>query len=158
MKDKLGRIWLLVLLGLIVGLAGALWWSASRRAPVTNLEYLTYEVSQILGCPAYVIAPELASDLNGNGRPEYVFSCDSILSRPQERFILAEIFDKKPQVLLHFSNGQWVVGRGPKMEALYWMLDRRRRVILLNPIQEERQSETLWRMIWKGGQVQLEEE
>ncbi len=158
MKDKLGQIWLILLVVFIIGLSIALWWTARRRALVTNIDYLTYEAGRILGCPAYPIGPDLAKDLNQNGQSEYLFSCDSSLAQPHKRFVVLEVLHKKPTVLLHFAEGQWLAGEGPAMDEAYWLLDRRQRILLLSPIKNQQQTETLWQMIWKSKGMAFEEE
>ncbi len=147
MKDQLGRIWLLGLLLLILGLSIWLWMNARGTAPQAQEDYLLHEAAQRLGCQPYLLSKGLEIDLNADGKREYLFSCDSALSASHHKFVLLQIVRKKIQPLLYFEEGQWHVGEGPSVSSGTWLIDRRREALLFLS-SDEPESGQYYRLIW----------
>ncbi|MCX7607359.1 MAG: hypothetical protein N2170_08880 [Bacteroidia bacterium] len=132
MKDRLGRIWLIGIVGALIVLSVSLWWQGARRKEPARETYLWAEAQKHLGCSPYLLNKGLHTDINENGAVEYLFSCDSALSDTHTRFIWLEILGKQVQVLLYHTEEGWKVGgRREASSGVSWLLDRRRRTLLV---------------------------
>ncbi|MCS6789902.1 MAG: hypothetical protein NZ580_02825 [Bacteroidia bacterium] len=137
MKERWGQVWLLSILLGIVGISLALWQTGQQQAPEAQLLYAHGEASRILGCSSKLLHPGVRLDLNQNGFPEYLFSCDSELTQTHRRFIMLEFRKRKVRVLLHHDYTGWVRGQGPEAVRGYsWLLDRGEGVIQALPVLE----------------------
>ncbi|MEN2993577.1 MAG: hypothetical protein ABDH91_08520 [Bacteroidia bacterium] len=135
MSDRIGKIWVLSLVALILGLSLSLWWHGRTASPEAQLTYLTAYAQQELGCRPYLLNSNLKMDINKNGFPEYLFSCDSALSAIHQRFIWMELQRRRLRVLAYYTPEGWQVGQGPtQAEGFYWLIDRRHGGFLLLPI------------------------
>jgi hypothetical protein len=150
MRDRLGQIWLLMLLGLIIGLSVWLWVSGRKEAPQASEIYVSYEASRLLGCQPYVLNKTLPLDINRDGVREYLVSCDSSLSSQHFHFAVVQVRKKGIEVFMHFRNGVWLVGRGPKAEGGHWVIDRGERRLLFVD-----EAGNYYRLIWNQGYIEL---
>lgn len=137
MREYWGRIWLVSILLGTAGVSLALWLTGQQQAPEAQLLYAHGEANRILGCSAKLLHPGLSLDLNQNGFPEYLFSCDSELARTHKRFVMLEFYKRKAKVLLHYEPTGWVKGEGPTgVQGYSWLLDRGQGVIQALPLLE----------------------
>ncbi|MCS7162922.1 MAG: hypothetical protein NZ958_06340 [Bacteroidia bacterium] len=135
MSDRIGKIWVLSLVALILGLSLSLWWHGRTASAEAQLTYLIAHAQQQLGCRPYLLNSDLKMDINKNGIPEYLFSCDSALSAIHQRFIWMELQRKRLRILAHHTPEGWRVGQGPtRAEGFYWLIDRQHSRFLLLPI------------------------
>lgn len=137
MKERWGQIWLISILLGVVGISLALWLTGQQQASEAQLLYAHGEASRILGCSAKLLHPGVQLDLNQNGFPEYLFSCDSELAQTHTRFIILEFRKRKVRVLLHYQPTGWVKGEGPeRVQGYSWLLDRKQGIVQALPILE----------------------
>jgi hypothetical protein len=145
MKDTLGKVWIIGIFLAILGLGVSLWWKGRADAQPAQIFYLEAEAQKYLRCPCYLLNDGTFIDINENEIPEYVFSCDSGLSRVHTRFIWVEMEKKNLHVLLAHSEKGWEVGGSPEpSEGVSWLLDRRKKNFLVIPAGQEEPKELIW--------------
>ncbi|MCS7296715.1 MAG: hypothetical protein RMK19_00860 [Bacteroidia bacterium] len=148
MTDKLGRLWIVSISVLLVGLIIYLWWAGVSLAEPSQETYLTAEAARRLACKPYLLHPGIVLDANENGAKEYFFSCDSSLNVPHQRFIWMEVYDKEVRVLLWHDSSGWRVGHGPSQASSYsWLIDREHRRLFALPLRGDTFAELL-EVIW----------
>ncbi len=144
MRDKVGQMWLVFLMLFIIGLSVWLWVGGRRGSPQAEETYLAYEASRILGCQPYVLNKDIPLDLTDDGAREYLISCDSSLSSEHFHFAIFQIKRKNVQVLMHFREGEWLVGKGPMIRGGHWLIDRRKKTVVFVG-----EGDTYFRPVWK---------